>query len=150
MATSNPTLRSFLNGKHSMKTVFNFVYNKVIEQGRPSLIKGTCAFRSDNGKCAVGHLVPDREMNALMKKDSKMNHFGIDAIVYELNINHINYNGSNHIDYNSSKLDFIRDLQQAHDSAAFNDDNNIARYEVFVKQYKKKMADLAEKYGIEV
>lgn len=140
MTTRNPTLRSFLNGKHSKKTVFNFVYNKVLEQGKASLGDGNrCAYRSSNGKCAAGHLIPDREMNAIMKVDPSVNNGGVYCLLDALDIPVRDTNGM--------KVNFIRDLQRAHDEAAFRNDGR-ASDAVFIKQYKQKMATLAKKHGL--
>lgn len=137
---SNPTIRSFLNRKHTYKEVFDYVRAKVNEQGNPSVLDdGRCVYRGTNGsKCAAGHLIPDKDL-----KGRHVNGVGILDFLDTLGIP--NYNSPN-----ENRVIFIVAMQRAHDGASFNMYTGNMNYgEEFLKAFNKEMDNIAKQYGLE-
>lgn len=89
----------------SLQEIFDFVKEALIKQGKPSIDEsGKCMYRgADNCKCAAGHLIPDDKYNP------KFEGWGCSVTsVFEAIGNP-----------DDTRMKFIRDLQGAHDGAAY-------------------------------
>lgn len=132
-------LRDFLDGRASKQEVFNYVAEKIINQGKPSgtVTKGgrfTCLYNgADNCHCAIGWLltdIPPMSMALLEGHD-------VDEVVGEMVVN-----------LNPATVDaccdFLADLQMSHDAAA---DNSFDTF--FVRDFKQCMRKVAEKHQLD-
>ena len=103
-----------------MKETFEYVLNKILEQGEPSLNKdGKCLYRGPNGlKCAAGHLISDEEYNPSMEG-----------------------RGARHTLSSHPHMELISQMQIAHDIASANPSN-------FVREFKSRMDRIKEQFNI--
>lgn len=147
----NPTLRGFLKGKHSKKTIFDFVRQKINEQGRPSMLSdgGACLYRGPDGiKCAAGHLISDKDMAKTNSEDFlNMNYTNLYALAPFIGIR---------TEYIlDDKFAFAVELQGAHDNAVWDnrkldDDGHFLPQDnvTFLKNFNERMDIIANKHNL--
>jgi len=108
--------------------IVNKVYFALKKQGKPSVDKnGECLYRGPNGlKCAAGHLMSDKEYDSLME--------GYD----------VNYSGGlfHFPEVISENAKLIKDLQDAHDMAASQDEN-------FWDEFSYRLIHVLNKFDLE-
>lgn len=106
--------------------IFDEVAYGIIQQGAPSVnASGSCRYRGPNGrKCAAGHLIPDDRY-----KDS-MEGCRVHAVPY--------LGGQ----FAGPLLDFIAELQNAHDA-------NSAHGEHFIHNWSLDMMQIAVKHELD-
>lgn len=112
--------------------VFDFVTKKVIEQGEPSINvkKDSCRYRHGKLKCAAGHLIPDDCYKSLWDvKNPSWEKLVSDGEVSD------------------AHWLLIRDLQAAHDGAAWKD-NNYEDSKKFLSCVKTRFTEVANKYNL--
>lgn len=137
---SDPTIRSFFNGEHDKQEVYDFVYKKIIEQGKASIADDNmCSYRSENGcMCAAGHLITNEDMFIATEYDSNINTMGIRSLSIAIGIDPNDHD---------NEIDFIRSLQDAHDEAAYYLGNRV-NDETFLHNYKVNMNLVAKCYSL--
>lgn len=111
--------------------VFNLVYEKLMQQGCQSLTEsGMCAYRGEFGaKCAIGHLVDDETAEAW---DGKVHVEGGSTEIKSVLI-------PPKYEWMHGMLDFLGDLQIAHDSATCD----------FRSEFQVGMVKVAHRYKLE-
>jgi hypothetical protein len=148
----NITLTNYLNNKVSEKEVFDFVFNKIIEQGKPSVIRrivdgiasAPCAYRGDNGcKCAFGHIITDEELNVIQThwfRTIDINTLPAPHIM-QIAMAHLKDKEIDPLNLETNyKNNFILSLQRAHDVAAYNPN--------FIDAYKSNMEGVKVAYRV--
>ena len=117
--------------KEHNQACFDFVMNKMIEQGRPSLrveTNGTqsCAYRGENGtKCAAGFFIPDE--------------------LYSEKIEGISLTGASVTQlkcFDGKDLRLLRAMQQAHDMSSEDPEN-------FMGQFRNRMRSVAYDFELD-
>lgn len=128
-----------LNEK-TYQEVFDFVVEKLFEQGEPSHLDGACMYRSynDDGKklkCAAGQLMTDEQYIQLDDPEGKpwitiANNIGI--------VNHIDLIGD---------LQYVHDFDVDRDSA---DEDSVVppSREYIIENWKRRFRDRAKKYDL--
>lgn len=114
----------------SLQETLDFVCSNLIKQGKPSMRKGRCAYRGDNGtKCAAGFCIPDDRYLLEMDIDAiapdaygVMKQFGKDV-------------------FGDHDLSFLCRLQDLHDCAA------LVPY-TFLSFFKENARRLATEFGL--
>jgi hypothetical protein len=62
------------------ENIFNFVLVKLFQQGQPAMTDGSCCMRSKSGhRCAVGWLIPDKDLRPSWRTEVSYNGDGEDA-----------------------------------------------------------------------
>ena len=108
----------------SDQELFDFIVGRVIAQGEPSVLNGTCQYRAPGGlKCAVGHIIPD----SLYRKSME-----------GANLTHIVNK-----DLGLTCYHMLLDLQKAHDNAGDAHDNDD-----FVADFTNRAKDVAHIYEL--
>jgi hypothetical protein len=145
---TNPTLKGFLEGKFTQQEIYDFVYNKIIEQGKPSMVvtdrisgATSCAYRGENGcKCAIGHLLTDEDLKDIEKHNKTTyptNHLRAMTIMDIMTTYLITPSLTLYVDKNTW---FISRLQRAHD--------NYYRFPSFIQLFKEDMKSIAIDYNL--
>jgi hypothetical protein len=120
---------------NSEQEIFNFVYIRLREQGKPSMDKpegggfGTCLYRGPGGTaCAAGHLILQKNYSANLEfNDVLADH------VWEA------------IGLPARWQDLVRGLQRAHDHAA---KEAYLSEKTWLQCWKELMTDLAEQRSL--
>ena len=109
----------FIDKKPKPQEVFDFVVSKIIHQGQPSTVNGSCAYRGPDGlRCAAGWLLPDEAY------DRSFNRSSIVSSRFQSNVKRYQ---AYWLKSPSRFFNLIKDLQRAHDDAVF-DNNNFLKY----------------------
>lgn len=113
----------------SDQELFDFIVGRVIAQGEPSVLAGTCQYRAPGGlKCAVGHIIPD----SLYRKSME-----------GANLTHIVNK-----DLGLTCYHMLRDLQKAHDHAGEQPAQRGDFVIDFVPDFTNRAKDVAHTYGL--
>ena len=135
---SNPTFKKFMSGHVSKQKVFDYVRERLLEQGKASVVRtimngsSGCAYRSPDGsKCAVGWLIPDRSYDPNMEGS-------VDELFtyYHMPIHEA---GVAVVD----KYEFLTSLQDAHDNL-----EKTSTKKEFRSELKKNLKNVAEQYNL--
>ena len=116
-----------MNKQQEMQRYFDRSVEEILKQGRPCRgNSGNCRYRnsSNNTKCAIGHLIPDK------KYKNEMEGFGISSLIIKDLV------PSRWKRYES----FFVQLQRAHDNSS--ESNFVHDFEINAKR-------VAEKYNLE-
>jgi hypothetical protein len=120
--------------------IFNTVYNGLKSQGfKQSRDGNLCRYRSCEGKCAAGHLLPDDVYTEAMEGNA------IEGVSWFLE----NFEGDN--------LDFIDELQQVHDGfqlwssdlTSMYEDLNLNDTTMTPQMMYERLTFIAWKHGLE-
>lgn len=114
--------------------IFGRVYIGIIKQGGPSInpASSECLYRSPQGrKCAVGQLLLDEFYNKEMEGKTVGSPL-IDNGLFSSGVT-------------NSNLQFVKILQNIHDVAAFEADNED---KLFVEIFKKEMQAVIKRYNL--
>ena len=110
----------------SDQELFDFIVGRVIAQGGPAVLNGTCQYRAPGGlKCAVGHIIPDS--------------------LYRKNMEGANLTHIVNKDLGLTCYHMLRDLQKAHDHAG--EDHERGNGD-FVIDFTSRAKDVAHIYGL--
>jgi len=107
--------------------LFDNAAKGVIRQGRPSFDPhGTCLYFAGNSRCGIGHSIPDGHEGLYFRGDVKnlVFHYPDLAVLFDAGVN----------------MDFLCDLQKAHDSSAVMTD--------FLTCFRGVMQNLAKNYKL--
>lgn len=141
-----------------MQIAYDLAYYGIINQGRPSLrpsrvgevngiaTKSVCAYRDGLGnKCGIGHLIADSQY--VPKFDDGMN-TGV-SILLGSDIRFKAAIMKTLPDFlgNSEEINFLTQLQIAHDEAALPDDDCKGR--PFIELFKANMCNVAEEFNLD-
>ncbi len=122
--------------------VFDFGYNAILKQGRPSYDKETttCYYRHPNGidKCVAGHFITDDEYRPEFEgltcsNNSKYGSYFEDEMIVQRLFEHKNID-----------LDLIGAMQIAHDEMA-----NYPKAETFEESWRIEMSKVAKEFGLQ-
>lgn len=98
--------------KAKRQRIFDRVVEHLAQQGKPAMTKGTCMYRTEDGlSCAVGCLIPNDKYEPAMENQrvgAVLNAWP--ALNKILGISKVSY-------IKTADIDFLRDLQSAHDRA---------------------------------
>ncbi len=121
----------------SEQEIFDTVLQKIREQGKPSIYCGGCAYRGPDGlKCAAGHLIPDEDYTKEFEEGTVGKCF-----LEETAGNEESFLVTNYFNDKGYDLNFISELQQAHDLNY--------KAESFVEHFNASMRKVANKYKLE-
>jgi hypothetical protein len=148
-----PTLASYFNGTHNEKDLIDFVEQKLIEQGKMSRNGAACAYRSQDGcKCAIGVLIPDENYSLGMDNtDGSFDYTTVKDIVFKY---YDRLGLPNDAHKNLLKIDFLSQLQWAHDDLAWQEHGHMTNegvqwsYLPFRAGIKNNLNYVRNKYGI--
>jgi hypothetical protein len=153
---ANPTLESYLKGKHSLKETALYIKDKLVQQGSGAISPaGSCAYRINGKACAIGQIIPDEEYNKneTLFQEIKQGKIDIDDdLVYLVNtsktINNISveeYIEYFHKDYTHElkKIDYLSSLQSIHDVAAT---SQFSKGGKFIEHFQNAVKSSNDKY----
>ncbi len=125
--------------KWQQKT-FDFVAKKLLKQGQVSKEHAQCVYRGPNGlKCAIGHLIPDNMYSIELEGKSLSKEFmDRENLPIKVLTRIAGTKNSKDLD---SRLDFLAELQTAHDEVSF-----TAPY--FSHNFIMNMKQVAAKYHL--
>jgi hypothetical protein len=154
---THPTLKSYLNGTHSLKETALYIKEKLAQQGEGAIsTSGSCAYRINNKACAIGQIIPDEEYNNNEELFRQMKQGNVDIADYLVctidnrdNINDLSideYVGLFHTDYDNkdqTKIDHLAHLQAIHDAAAC---SHLLKGRKFMEHFNEALMQSKDKY----
>lgn len=115
MSSTDSMLKRFINNEISEQAIYDFVYDKIIAQGKRSMAGDGCVYRSGDGsRCAIGVLCSESELKWIEAEGFNAG-YGAGELVKRL------YDISRDADgvaIPRSTCEFLEDLQECHDSAS--------------------------------
>jgi len=129
----------------TIQQMFETAVYGLVKQGKPSRDKHGCKYRGPNDtRCAVGFLIEDDTLAQQMDQDVFSDGTGIKTI-FEA-IPHEVARALGCSTANDVPLDFLDELQGAHDNCLFND----ADASVFIRDWLEETRRLAWRWGLKM
>lgn len=125
---------------------FNTAYKGILKQGCPATLNDErvsfnveCAYLNARGeKCGIGQCMTDEALKAAQNAILTVNEL----------LDYLKNRGFKHPNFNDEMLNFLDDLQQAHDIAA--GESEQEHFDNFIELFKKNMKELAKDWNLKV
>lgn len=136
MSSTDSMLKRFINNEISEQAVYDFVYDKIIAQGKRSMAGDGCVYRSDDGsRCAIGVLCSESELKWIEAEGFNAG-FGAGELVKRLYDIEAGVDG---LAIPRNTREFLEELQECHDSASGVD---------FLEKFTAAMERFAEEHEL--
>lgn len=151
----------------SFQVLYDFVFDKIMEQGKPSIsIRKTdedgyqfqCEYISNDGcRCAVGHLMPNTKKFLESERLKECQGYGawhrpVQKVLFDRVVDRYSAEMTDEtfVKEQIERVGFIDDLQSAHDSAVkIGGKTGKVNVKLFLKTFQKHMNTLAYDHKLE-